>query len=126
MVGFMNTLVDFSLLFGLVSLIGWPVFFANVSSTSVALFFSYLLNKRAVFGDTDTHNTRKIILFITVTLTGLWVLQGIILMTFQSIIGMFAHFNDEAILLGAKVIATAATAIWNYLWYSRVIFKKLS
>src|ERR1700757_4897596 len=79
MVGIVNTIVDFGIFLSLASLFHVPTILANVISTSCALAVSYLLNKKAVFGNTDTHNYRQISLFIVVTLTGLWLIQSVVI-----------------------------------------------
>ena len=48
-VGVVNTAVDFGVLLLLAIVVGWPVFLANIISTSAALATSYVLNKNAVF-----------------------------------------------------------------------------
>jgi putative flippase GtrA len=125
LVGLVNTATDFAVLLSLVVVIGIPTTLANIISTSIALAVSYMLNKKAVFGNADGHNRRQIMLFIIVTLTGLWVIQTLVIVTtsnwLQVLIG-----NDHAaiVLIIAKIIATVISLIWNYLWYSRVVFRK--
>lgn len=121
LVGCINTSVDFGLLFVLVNLILMPAIFANIISTTVALCVSYLLNKKAVFG-ADATNAKQIVLFVVVTLAGLWILQGGIIALLAPVLQPVA--GDSGGLLGAKLIATLFSLTWNYLWYSRVVFRK--
>lgn len=123
-VGAINTAVDFSVLFALVAFLELPSAVANVGSTSVALVCSFLLNKRAVFGDISENSWRQVIQFVTVTLFGLWILQGVIIICMSTFVWMLFNVDDGVALFVAKVIATGITLIWNYSWYSRVIFKK--
>lgn len=123
-VGAINTAVDFSILFALVTFLHVPSAVANMGSTSVALVCSFLLNKRAVFGDVSSSSLRQFIQFVAVTLFGLWVLQGAILVTVPTLIWMMFDVSDTVSLLLAKVIATSVTLVWNYSWYSRVVFRK--
>ncbi len=124
LVGTLNTVVDFSILFSLVTFLHLPSLLANIISTSVALTVSYLLNKRAVFGNTDTHNPRQVMLFVVITLAGLWILQGVVIETVLHLTHAWLPQHGSAGLLAAKAIATLFSLSWNYLWYSRVIFKK--
>jgi len=118
-VGAINTAVDFAILFTLVAAFGMPELAANVVSTSAALAVSYLLNKKAVFKDTDTHNPRQVLLFVTVTLFGLWVLQGGVIFAITSLVGTKGGW----VLLAAKCVASFFSLVWNWFWYSRVVFK---
>ncbi len=125
LVGLVNTATDFALLISLVTLIGLPSILANIISTSGALTVSYMLNKKAVFGNIDNHNRRQIVLFIVVTLTGLWLIQTLVMTGASNWLQVLVG-NDHAtlILIMAKIIATVISLIWNYLWYSRVVFRK--
>lgn len=124
-VGVINTLVDFSILLSLSLLLNFPVFIANVLSTSCALAVSYLLNKKAVFDTDEKHTARQIILFVVVTLTGLWVLQTLIILGVSTLIRSYASGIDTALaVVIGKVVATVVSLTWNYIWYSRVVFKK--
>jgi len=121
-VGGVNTVIDFGLLF-LLSSLGTPVLIANVVSTTTAFCFSFFANKKYTFKTTDTNVKREIVLFVIVTLFGLWVLQTIIIkLIIMSLSGV--QLSDNAALFIAKVIATMVTLIWNYVMYSRVVFKK--
>lgn len=122
LVGAFNTGIDFGILFILARLVGVPTVVANGISTTCALIVSYKLNKKAVFRDTDTHS-RQMVIFVVVTLAGLWGIQSIVitfsLAVLHSVIG-----NSELLLLVAKGAATVCSLVWNYLWYSRVVFRK--
>lgn len=122
LVGAINTSIDFVILLALARLLGVPVVFANMLSTSCAMAVSYVLNKKTVFGNSDPNNRRQIFQFIAVTLTGLWVLQSGIIFLVTTNLSQIG--NNELVLLCAKVLATIATLVWNYLWYSRVVFRK--
>lgn len=123
-VGVLNTGIDFGLLFTLKTL-GLPVEIANICSTGTAFLLSFMLNKKYTFKATDTNVVREMISFTLVTLFGLWVLQTLVinltLPFFQSI------FTSQNIaLLGAKLLATIVSLVWNYVLYSRVVFIKPS
>ena len=125
LVGVVNTLVDFALFVTFSLIFGLPATIANIFSTSGALALSYTLNKKAVFGDTDRNNRRQIILFVSITLVGLWIIQGAIIVWLTSFLEIiFPQLSMVIILLGSKIIATGASLTWNYVWYSKVVFKK--
>lgn len=123
-VGAVNTTIDFAILFILSSFAGVSVFLANAISTSTALAVSYLLNKKAVFKNNDTTNMRQILLFVAITLVGLWVVQGIVIWLVSGMVQALLQLSDPVSLLIAKLIATLFSLTWNYLWYSRVVFPR--
>ncbi len=124
LVGVINTGVDFTLLYLFIALFGWTPVAANVGSTSVALSVSYILNKRVVFGDTSLRKLRQFLVFVAITLFGLWVIQGAIITTVPTLIWMFYDIGNGVALFVAKVLATIASLLWNYFWYSRVVFDR--
>lgn len=121
-VGAINTVIDFGLLFGLKSL-GLPTIPANITSTTSAFCFSFVANKKYTFKTTDANIKREIALFLIVTLFGLWVLQTLVL---SGVVTLLNHtkLSSSVILFIAKIGATTVTLIWNYVLYSRVVFKK--
>lgn len=122
-VGSVNTALDFSILFILTMLFNIPKELANFISTSVSFLFSFFANKKYTFKSTSKNLKRQFLLFTIVTLFGLWVIQTIII---TAITPVFTNLgvNKPAALLISKLIATAASLIWNYTLYSRVVFKK--
>jgi putative flippase GtrA len=122
LVGLINTAIDFSLLFFLKSL-GLPAIPSNVISTTCAFCFSFFANKKYTFKSANSSLIREIALFIAVTLFGLWILQTIVI---NLITASLAGFNlpDNIVLLGAKLVATAVSMVWNYILYSRLVFKQ--
>jgi len=120
-VGGFNTLLDFGLLFTLKAL-GLPVITANILSTTTAFCFSFLANKKYTFKTTDTNIKREIVLFIVVTLFGLWVLQTLVIKLITLILTPYGIAAD-LILFIAKLFATGVTLVWNYILYSRIVFK---
>lgn len=121
-VGGANTALDFAILFILVGL-GLDKIAANFISTSIAFIFSFFVNKSFTFKAKGGNLKKQFALFIGVTIIALWVIQPIVitLVTFA--------FSATAVpaavsLLIAKLIATVASLIWNYIFYSRLVFKK--
>ena len=124
LIGGLNTLLDFGLLFAFSSLFGIPRGFANMLSTSISFIFSFFANKRYTFKSSSKENVvREMVLFTVVTLFGLWVIQGLIIHFLTPVI-INLGTTEELALLASKLVATVASLIWNYLLYSRVVFKK--
>lgn len=121
-VGSFNTALDFGLLF-ILSWLGLPVIAANIVSSTTAFIVSFVANKKFTFQTTDTNVRREVILFVVVTLFGLWVLQSIVILATKPAIGMVID-DENLILLIAKLAATVVTLVWNYILYSRLVFKK--
>lgn len=121
-IGGINTAIDFGALFLLRSL-GLPVLPANIISTSLAFCFSFFANKKYTFKTDKANIKRELVLFLVVTLFGLWVLQAIViqLVTF-ALSG--TQLPDGVVLLIAKLLATVVSLTWNYTLYSRVVFKQ--
>lgn len=120
-VGGANTFIDFGILFLLKSF-GLPAISANIISTTLAFCFSFFANKKYTFKTTDTDIKREIILFIVVTLFGLWVLQTVVIKLVDNLLGN-SGLSDNFVLLIAKLCATIVSLVWNYILYSQVVFK---
>lgn len=123
MVGGVNTLLDFGILFLLKSL-GLPAISANIVSTSAAFCFSFFANKKYTFKTDSTNIRREIVLFVIVTLFGLWVLQTIVIKLISYLLSG-VDIPENVTLLIAKLFATIVSLTWNYILYSRVVFKKI-
>jgi putative flippase GtrA len=121
-VGAANTAIDFGLLFILRSL-GLPVISANIISTTAAFCFSFFANKKYTFKSTGGNVKRELLLFVVVTLFGLWILQNAVMQLILLPLHATA-LPAETSLLIAKVLATLVSLVWNYVMYSRVVFKK--
>ena len=119
-VGSTNTLIDFGLLFVLRSL-GIPTLPANITSSTLAFVFSFFANKSYTFQGGSDNIKREILLFVVVTLVGLWVLQSIVLWIFVPLFTSLVGESTLATFL-AKLLATAVTLVWNYTLYSRIVF----
>ena len=118
LVGGFNTALDFGILFGLTAL-GMNELLANFISTTIAFCFSFFANRTFTF-KANGDARREFIAFTLVTLFGIWVLQPIVIATVTHILNM----HSSASLLIAKLLATGVSLVWNYLLYSRVVFKK--
>lgn len=116
-VGVLNTAIDFCLLFLLTKLFNFPILISNIISTSVALMFSFGVNKKFTFKYQDSE--KYIFLkFIIITLIGLWIIQPIIILFINNLL----NINNVINLFIGKSLATVVTLIWNYLLYSKLVF----
>lgn len=124
LVGGANTVIDFGLLFLLVSL-GSQTLVANTLSTGVAFTFSFFANRRYTFQAASGSVPRQMILFILATLFGLWAIQPVVIWLISPLITAAFHGGLSAswVLLMAKAAATAITLIWNYMLYAKVVFR---
>ncbi|QHU89893.1 GtrA family protein [Candidatus Saccharibacteria bacterium oral taxon 955] len=122
LIGIINTVLDFGLLFILKS-VGLMATTANIFSTSIAFVFSFFANKKYTFRSSGTNIVREMILFVAVTLFGLWVLQtGVIWLVLPHLSKLLR--SSEMGLLVTKLIATAVSMTWNYILYDKLVFKK--
>ncbi len=120
-IGGINTALDFGILF-LLTALGLDKLVANFFSTSVAFVFSFFANRTFTFKSTGSAK-KQFLPFLAVTLTGLWVLQPLVILAITQLL----HSLDQALALFiAKLIATVVSLIWNYILYSRFVFKKKS
>ena len=120
-VGGTNTVLDFAILF-LLTNIGVNKIVANTISTGVAFAFSFFANKKFTFKNTDKNVKKQFITFSVITLSGLWLLQPLIIWLSTEFLSDYSS-NEQFTLFIAKVIATAASMVWNYILYSRLVFK---
>ena len=121
-VGVANTAVDFGILFLLVNLFGVDKIAANFVSTGIAFIFSFFVNKSFTFKHTGGNAKKQFALFLLVTMTGLWVIQPVIIALVSGSLAFLGSSN--LVLLVAKLLASVASLIWNYVFYSRLVFKK--
>ena len=122
-VGAGNTAFDFAVLFLLV-FIGVDKIVANYISTGVAFILSFFVNKSFTFKSKGGNVKKQFALFIIITIIGLWVIQPLVIAGITAVLAS-SSLNDSIILFIAKIVATVASLIWNYLFYSRLVFKKV-
>lgn len=123
-VGIANTSLDFLLLFILVGF-GLDKIPANYISTGTSFIFSFFVNKSFTFKATGGDAKKQFALFIIVTIIGLWVIQPLIITACSALL-VGTNWNEAMTLFVAKIIATVASLVWNYLFYSRLVFKKVT
>lgn len=120
LVGIANTTIDFGLLFILVAL-GLDKILSNYIATTAAFIFSFFANRSYTFKSAGNIK-KQIILFSIVTLFGLWVIQPIVItVTTHGLANL--DLSNEITLLISKVLATGITLVWNYVFYSKLVFK---
>lgn len=117
-VGGFNTALDFVLLFVFTGA-GVNKYIANYMSTSIAFLVSFFANRKFAF-KSNGNAKKQFLLFTVVTLSGLWLLQPAVIWLAMPLLD---EFGSNTALFIAKAIATGMSLVWNYLFYSRVIFK---
>ena len=126
--GLLNTLIDFAVFNALLHAFGAKLWLANLCSTTVAMIVSFTINKHAVFADRNRYSYRQFMAFVLVTALGVWGLQTLVIVSLTYLlqpIGRAALGTAAGRWLipnVAKGIATVLSAIWNYLWYDRLVF----
>ena len=126
-IGGINTTLDFVILFVLTAF-GIKIFIANIFSTGITFTISFLMNKKITFKSVSNNKKeliREMILFIIVTLFGLWAIQNIIISIAMPIFENLFK-NKQISLLLSKLIATIFSLIWNFILYKKVVFKNKS
>jgi putative flippase GtrA len=129
LIGVFNTLFDMAL-YVLVQYLTGSIIIANIVATSAALIGSYILNSKLTF-KTKKWTVKSFVLFVVVTLFGLWVLQTTAIYLLTPLVDIFPEFlwqlfgpTEHVVkILAPKVVATIITVVWNYIWYNKVIFK---
>jgi len=142
MLGVVNTLLDF-VLFNVLRIASdttsdqiFRLVILNIISASCIAIFSFVMNRRYVFRHT-TSTKRHGVLFVAITLAGIYLIQQPIfsfilqfdpgiadfLFSIGQVLGLplTIHFYSTNL---AKAIATLGSMTWNYLLYNRVVFRK--
>lgn len=122
-VGVANTALDFAILFLLVAL-GLDKIPANYISTGISFIFSFFVNKSFTFKSKGGNVKKQFAYFIIITIIGLWVIQPLVI-TGVSLLLANTGWASGVILFAAKIIATVASLVWNYIFYSRLVFKRV-
>lgn len=123
LVSIVSTTIDFIILLLLVGVFNFPLIGANFVSTSTSFIFSFFASKKFAFKTPDRHIKHEALKFILVTLSGIWILQPILMWQLGPIVRDFGVTGVLVIII-AKLIASSTTFIWNYLFYTRIVFNK--
>ncbi len=129
MVGVFNTILDFALFNSLLAISGNSssrsvVVICNTISATTVACLSFFLNRKYVFKsqNTPTHYT---LYFVAITLGGLYIVQNGIIYLVLHTFGNYGASENQLLLINfAKVVGTAGSTIWNYIWYKQVIFNQ--
>ena len=117
-----STTIDFAILLTLTTF-GLSIIGANFISTTTSFIFSFFASKKFAFKTPDTPVKREAVLFVVITLFGIWVIQPLLIWPLEPFIAGFG-IHGALVTIAAKLIASLATFIWNYLFYTRLVFKK--
>lgn len=131
-VGGINTGIDFAVLNALMYLSdirsGLGLFVLNCVSFSVAVVNSYFMNRRWTFreaavGIADKNNAVQFSQFFVVSVIGI-VINGSVLTLIATYIPAPFGLNQQLWANVAKLFATGASLVWNFLGYKFIVFKK--
>lgn len=139
LIGVLNTIIDF-VIFNILTnkRLGWGKIYANLVSTTVAMIFSFTMNRGFVFQATSGNVYLQGVEFFAVTMFGLYVLQNLAIYFLLHIwtwpvelawgVVKFLHLNrwlskDFTEKNAAKAAATLVSLTWNYLMFSFIVFK---
>ena len=112
-IGILNTAIDITI-YTLLIWLTVPLLLAIIISTTVGMIGSYFLNRRFTFKT----NRQPIVQFICITVTGLWVLQPVVIWLLIQLLGITSTLG----LSMAKLAATSISLMWNFVWY-RIVFQ---
>lgn len=119
LVGIVNTLVDLVLYTGL-SLLGVATVPANLVSTTAGTACSFVLNRGFTFRATAGSLRRQVLLFVVVNVIGLWVLHPLVIGAVESVLPPASALVEAVV---PKTAAIAVGLVWNFLLYSRLVFR---
>jgi putative flippase GtrA len=132
--GTMNAVVDLTILNVLVFDFHFPVWLGNTIAVSVAITMSYFLNHRIVFRHHHNPNAKQYLKFFLITGVGVIITQTLIIYLTKATFYKLLHIQipaftsnvDTKLSLNiAKLTAAVFGMVWNYLLYSKVVFKKV-
>jgi len=127
MVGILNTLIDFATLNILVAIGGITSGFPLVLCNAVAFFSAnlngYFLNKKWTFAEKDGTSLKQYFYYLLLAAGGL-LINSLILYLIVTTCPRPAALTPTWWLNVAKIGATAASMIWNYLACRLIIFRK--
>jgi putative flippase GtrA len=130
-VGILNTAIDFGVLNLVSRALGITAGFilggVNIPGFAVAVVNSYFWNKLWVFRDhrQDQPVMSDFPTFFAVTLVGVGINSGLVILL-TTYLPILSGLAPSARLNLAKIVATMATLIWNFLGYKLVVFRRSS
>jgi putative flippase GtrA len=85
------------------------------------------MNKRFVFKHKGKFDVKSAALFLSVTLFGLWIIQGlgmVLLIDVVKAINPTLYTNHPYLVANvAKLAASVISIVWNFVMYNSVVFK---
>lgn len=117
LIGVINTLVDIGS-YTVLIYTGLPLLAAIVTSTSLGLLTSYVLNGRYTFSGSNQRDRATFARFLLVSGFGLWVLQPVVIV----LLSHLSAATQPLQLVLIKCFATGVTMIWNFCWYKYRVF----
>ncbi len=137
-VGFLNTLIDYSLFFVLFSLLGLDKNIAQIFSTAIAMTNSYLLNRYFTFKKGGSVRLSEMVRFVFVNLMSL----GVTLLCLNLFYDVFAlhlvwnraiealslpfFLEGDTAVMACKVLATPFSVLVNFLGNKLWVFREKS
>jgi putative flippase GtrA len=126
-VGVLNTLIDFAVLNLLLALFGvtkgWPLVLCNAAAFLTASLNSYFLNKKWTFAQKGRASLRQYLAFLALAAGGL-LINSLVLYLLATGITPPPWLTPTLWVNVAKVGATGASLVWNYLACRYVVFGK--
>lgn len=137
-VGVLNTVIDFSIFNALTAGRRVPDVVANICSTTVAMIFSFVANRDAVFHGGSGNPLQQAVVFFAVTAVGVWVLQTGVLYLLADrwrwprrwlqqalrLVGQRDAAPTDLIMRNAgKIGGTVVSLVWNFVMYKYVVFR---
>ncbi|MBI1838954.1 MAG: GtrA family protein [Candidatus Colwellbacteria bacterium] len=127
-VGLVNTFVDFAVLNSLIYVTGVEsgryLLLLNSISFLVAVANSYFMNKYWTFNADNGGMGVQAYKFLTVSLVGAAINSGFVYGITTYITPPFESIGPISWVNMAKVVATGASLIWNFLGYKFIVFRK--
>jgi len=138
LLGVLNTILDF-LLYNIFTRapFRWSRIQANLLSTTVAMTFSYTMNHIFVFSPATPLVFERAIRFVAVTAFAMYVVQNVIIhivskfwltparVSYKIVrsLELTHKWSEDFVSKNtAKLLATFASLLWNFLWYRFYVF----
>lgn len=116
-VGIIAFVIDYAVLFVLAHFCGMDSIAAATISFTVSVIFNYIASMKYVFvGRTDQSKTQQFVIFIILSVIGLLINDGIMILLNNVLISLLPTFY----YMFSKIVATAVVMVWNFI--TRKIF----
>jgi putative flippase GtrA len=135
-IGAGNALLDLIMTYTWSTWVGIPYFWANFLSTTVCFAISFTANRHWAFSKNRENLVYQMVTFAAVSLFAAWIIQGLIVQwstePINQLLGWLGwnlsflglgHLNLGLIL--AKLLGSAVGMVWNFGFYSTLVFGKL-